>query len=341
VALLLSVGTGPNAVVDGFGSPLDEWLSPERRALQAPVDPGVVAAAFGHRRNPGVLLARSSGGVAFAWCADGGAEAGSQDGTSTWQGVKPGEGRRALGVWRHGVVEGVDGWQGDAELADQSLNQEGRGSDNARIGAPWGGALDGLEALVDAVGGAPRMGAAEALEGGAARQLGGLEGRPVGEEVAEEGGGLVVEPGEDMRAVVRQGTGQAIREAHVVADQTAAMFDQWFEGTHRGALGLEGLELVAMRAQELTREFRVRGIVLGVAGREGFAVLGQGQRIAGAQAEDRVWPQGVDERACSEVAAHRHRASCTPLWYGPCPRIDGRWCVCESTALPGVRADGL
>jgi hypothetical protein len=35
-------------------------FSQESRALQAPVDPGFEAGAFGYRRNPGVLLARIS-----------------------------------------------------------------------------------------------------------------------------------------------------------------------------------------------------------------------------------------------------------------------------------------
>jgi hypothetical protein len=146
---------------------------------------------------------------------------------------------------------------------------------------------------------------------------------------------------EDVREVVLQGTGQAIREAHFVADQTAAMFDKLFEGTHRGALGLGGREFVAMREQELKLELRVSGIVLGVAGREGFAVLGQSQRIDGEQDEERVWTQGVDERAFVEFEAYRHRASCEPLLYGMCPRVDGLWFVLESTELPGVRADGV
>ena len=247
----------------------------------------------------------------------------------------------ALGVLYNGVVEGVDGLQGDAELADKSLNQEGSGGDDALIGGQWGGALDGLDALVDDVGVAHMMGAEEALEGGAARQLGCFEGRPLGEEIAEDGGVFVVEPLEDVREVVLQGTGKAIREAHFVADQTAAMFDKLFEGTHRGALGLEGLEFVAMLEQELKLEFRVSGIILGMAGREGFAVLGQGQRIDGEQDEERVLTQSIDERAFVEFEAHRHRASCKPLLYSPCPRVDGLWFVFESTELLGVRADGL
>ena len=93
----------------------------------------------------------------------------------------------------------------------------------------------------------------------------------MGQKVAEDDGVLVVEPLQDVGEVVLQGTGKASREAHVVADQAAAMFDKLFEGTHRGALGLEGLEFVAMLEQELKLECRISGVVLGVAGREGFA----------------------------------------------------------------------
>ena len=76
MALLLIVGTGPEGVPDGFGSPLHERLSQERGALEAPVDPGCVATAFGHRRDTGVCLERIRCGVAVAWFAEGGEESG-------------------------------------------------------------------------------------------------------------------------------------------------------------------------------------------------------------------------------------------------------------------------
>ena len=69
------------------------------------------------------------------------------------------------------------------------------------------------------------------------RELGGLEGWPLGEEIAEDGGVFVVKPWEDVREVVLQGTGEAIREAYVVAHEAAAMFDELRGGTHLGALG--------------------------------------------------------------------------------------------------------
>src|SRR5262245_54981503 len=120
----------------------------------------------------------------------------------------------ALGTLGNGFVEGVEGLQGDAELADKGLNQEGSGRDDPCIGGQGCGALDGLDALVNDVGVAHMLGAEEALEGRAARELNGFKGRPWGEEVAEDGAVFVVEPLEDMGEVVFQGTGEAIRQTY-------------------------------------------------------------------------------------------------------------------------------
>ena len=119
------------------------------------------------------------------------------------------------------------------------------------------------------------------------------------------------------------------------------MFDELFEGAHRGALGVEGREFVAMLEQERKLPCGVSGIVRGVAGRAGFAVLGQGQRSDGAQDQKCVLTQGIDERAVLEFAAHRHGAAFEPLAYGTCPRIDGLWCVLQHHALPFGVADGV
>ena len=127
----------------------------------------------------------------------------------------------------------------------------------------------------------------------------------------------------------------------MVADQTAAMFDELFAGTHRGAWGGEGREFVAMLEKALKLEFRVSGIVLGVAGRDGFTVLGQGWRIDGEQNKKFVLTQGIDERAFIEFEAHGNRASCAPLSYGTGPLIDGLWFVLKNHELPFVVADGL
>jgi hypothetical protein len=204
-----------------------------------------------------------------------------------------------------------------------------------------GGALDGLDALVDDVGVAHMMGAEEALEGGAARQLGGFEGRPLGEEIAEDGGVFVVEPLEDVREVVLQGTGKAIREAHFVAHEAAAMFDEVLEGTHVGALGVEGVEFVAMREQKLTLEFGVRGVVLGVAGGEGLTVSREGTGIDGKEHEEVILAQGGAKRALIKFEADGDWLALEPLAQGANPCIDGVCRVLGDGVLAFVRAGGL
>src|SRR5262249_40259089 len=50
-ALLLVIDLCPEGVADGFRRPLYEGLSEERRTLQAPMDPGLLATAFRDGRN--------------------------------------------------------------------------------------------------------------------------------------------------------------------------------------------------------------------------------------------------------------------------------------------------
>ncbi len=341
MALRLIVGPGPEGMPDRFGSPLHERVSPERRILEAPVDPGVVATAFGHRRDPGVFWERIRGGVAVAWFAEGGEEAGGQDSASAWQGVQPGAVGMALGAWCHGFVEVVDGVPGDTELADQGVHQESRGRDAPRIGGQGCGALEGVEALGNDVGVAHMRGAAEALEGRAARELNGVEGRPLGEDVAEDGGVFVVEPLADRRAVVVQGTGEAIGETYVVADQTTARFDAWFEGTYGGALGVEGCEFVARRAQELTREFGVSRVVLGMAGREGFPVPREGEGVDGKEDADVILTQRGVAGPLVAREPEGHGLPLEPRAQGAHPRSAGVGLVFEDADRTCLGASGL
>jgi hypothetical protein len=167
------------------------------------------------------------GGVAFPRFPEGDEEAGGHDSPGAWQGGESGEVGRALGALGDGVVDVFERWHGHAELADEGWDQERSGGEDALIGGQRGRALEGLEALVDDGGVAHVMVAAEAFQGGAARKLGGFEGGPLGQAVTEERGAFVVKPVQDVREVVLQGTGEAVGEAHVVADHPAAMFDAW------------------------------------------------------------------------------------------------------------------
>src|SRR5262245_20017187 len=182
--------------------------------------------------------------------------------------------------------------------------------DNAFIGREWRRLFDSLDAFINNVGIAHMMGVEEALQSSAARQLSGFEGGPMGEKVTEERGVFVVKPFQDVREVVLQRPGEAISNAHFVADQTATMCDELRKRTQRSALGGERVELVAMLQQELTLQCSVRGVVFRMAECEGFAVLGQGARSDRAQDEEGILTSGVDERTFVACKAHRDRAAC-------------------------------
>ena len=186
------------------------------------MDPGRVAAPCGHGRHARILLQFLGRGVVVALFAKGGEETWSKDSPSTWEGIKAGAVGMALGALCYGLVELFDRMQGRAELCDESLDQEGMGGDDPVIGGQWGGPLDGVDAVVDDVRGAHMMGAEEALQGGAARPWHGLQRRPLGEKVAEDNGGFVLEPLQTLRKIVFEGPGEPMREASLVPDEAAA-----------------------------------------------------------------------------------------------------------------------
>lgn len=333
MALLRVVGPCPAGMPDRFSRLFHEGLSQEGRALEAPVHPRSVAAAFRHRRNASVLLELIGRGVAFALFAEGDEEPWGKDGASAWEGIKHGEVRMALGALRHGVVEGLDGVQGDAERGGEGLDQEGIGDDDTLIGGQWRSVLDGLEALLDDIGVAGVMRSEKALQGGAAREWCGLKRGPWGEKIAEESGVFVVNPLQDMRKVVVQGTAETVREAYFVAHEAAAMVDEWFEGAYRGALGRQRRELSAMFEQEFERELGVGGIVLGVAGCKGFTVPGERGGIDGKEYEDVILSQRIDDGAVVEFETDGDRMSREPLAQGTHPLIEGFWRVYKDAAL--------
>ena len=147
LALLLVIDPCPEGMADRFRGPLHEGLAEECRTLEAPVDPGFLAAPFCHRCDARELLEFSGGGIAFPLFAEGDEEAGSEDGASAWEGLEQGEVGMALGALRDGLVEVLDRVQGDPELADEGLHEQRMGGDDALIGGHGGGSLDGVDAL--------------------------------------------------------------------------------------------------------------------------------------------------------------------------------------------------
>src|SRR5262247_3084504 len=79
VALLRIVDLRPAGMPERLRCPCDARLPEARGTLEAPVPPGLLAAACGHRRAPGIFLPRCGGSIPGALCAKSDQEAGSAD----------------------------------------------------------------------------------------------------------------------------------------------------------------------------------------------------------------------------------------------------------------------
>jgi hypothetical protein len=286
IPLLLIIDLRPEGMSRGFRRPLYERLAQERRTLEAPVPPGLLATAFRDRRDTRVFLELVSRSEPFPLFAEGDEKAGSKDGPGSWQSIKQREVGMVLGALRNGGVEVGHGLQRDTELGDEGLHQEDMGADDAVIGRQRASAFDGLEAGGDDVGSAHVVGPEEPFQGRAAREWRGFEGRPAAEDVAKDCRIFLRKPLQNLGKVVFEGTGQAVRATDCVTDQTTAVFDALSEGPHGRALGLQGLALVPVCEEEFDLEFRIRGIVFGSAGSKRFAVFGHGERMDGKEHEE-------------------------------------------------------
>jgi hypothetical protein len=169
IAWLLVIDPGPEGMADRFSGPLHAGLAEEWRTLEAPVDPGLLAASFCHRRDAHELLECSGGCLAFPLFAEGDEEARSADGASARKGLEQGEVGMVLGALRDGVVAVVESVQGDTELASEGLHAERMGGDDALIGGQGGGRFDGVDALGHNVCRAHVVLTQEGLQGRAAR----------------------------------------------------------------------------------------------------------------------------------------------------------------------------
>src|SRR5262249_43777143 len=69
VALLLVVHLRPERMPDRLRRPFDARLPEELWTLEPPVHPGLFAAPFSHRRNPGIFLEFGGRGIACALLA--------------------------------------------------------------------------------------------------------------------------------------------------------------------------------------------------------------------------------------------------------------------------------
>ena len=241
VALLLVIDPCPEGMPDRFRRPLHKRLSEECRALEAPVDPRFFAAALSHGCDPGLLLECCGGSIACALLAKGNQEAGSEDRSGPWKGLEEGKVGMVLGTLGDGGVKVLDGVQGDTELADEGLDEQGMGGDDARIGGQGHGGLASVDTRVDDGRRAHMVVAEEGFQGGPARELRGFEGGPATENVTKDEGVFLLKPLQHLRERVLQGTGETMGDAHCISDHAATVFDELFEGAHGRTLRLEWL----------------------------------------------------------------------------------------------------
>jgi hypothetical protein len=76
--------------------------------------------------------------------AKGDEQPGGKDGPCSWERLEQGEIRMVLRTLRDGMIKGRNCLQGDPELVDKGLDEQGIGSDNALIGGQGDGRLDGV-----------------------------------------------------------------------------------------------------------------------------------------------------------------------------------------------------
>jgi hypothetical protein len=141
--------------------------------------------------------------------------------------------------------------------------------------------------------------------------------------------------------IVLQGTREAIGDPHFVTDDAPTVFDELFQGAHGGALRCEGLQLVAVGAQQFELQCGVGGVILRAAGGKRFTVPCEGQGGDGKEHEAGVLAPGKDDGALVEFEAAGDRFSLESLVEGSHPCINGFWRVFKAEVLSVLRARSL
>src|SRR4029434_8312226 len=165
-----------------------------------------------------IFLEVGGGGIALALFAEGDEQPRGEDGTRSWEGLEQGEIGMALRALRDGGVKIGDGLQGDPELGHEGLHQERMGRNDTCIGGEGCSRLDSLDPLCDDIGIAHVMRTEEGFEGGTAGELYRFEGRPATQEVAEDRRIFLLKPVQYVRAIVLEGTSQAVGDPDFVTD---------------------------------------------------------------------------------------------------------------------------
>jgi hypothetical protein len=188
-------GAGPEGARDGLPDPLDEGLAEEGGALIAPVNGGLVAAAFGDEGDAGALLDRGSVWEALTALAEGDEEARGKGGASARQGAEEsvvGQLGSELGDL---VVEAVDGSAGGAQLGKQDVDEQEIGLNGGGVSGERQLLPDGGDAAIDGGLIADVVRAEEGVRVSVRARWTSSRGGPALEEVGENGSLFVAEPG--------------------------------------------------------------------------------------------------------------------------------------------------
>jgi hypothetical protein len=119
------------------------------------------------------------------------------------------------------------------------------------------------------------------------------------------------------------------------------VFDELVERAQRGTLRLERLELVAMGEEQCELECGIGGVVCGSAGRKGFTIPRQRQRLEWEEAEKVIRAQGGDQGTFGECEADGNGLTAAPRAQRGAPRINGLGRMIELKALTFGGASSL
>ena len=219
VTLLLIIDLCPEGMPRGLRRPLHERVAQERRTLEAPVHPGLLATAFRDRRDARVFLELFGRGEAFPLFAEGDEEAGSKHGSGPWQGIKQREVGMAPGHAAQWLLSK------SAMACNVTRSWATRACTRSTLGVMTPSSVVSAMALLMAWRRVSMTSAArtwwapeEGFQGGAAGELGGFEGWPAAEEVAKDRRIFLGKPLQDLWKVVFEHTGQAVCATDFVTD---------------------------------------------------------------------------------------------------------------------------
>jgi hypothetical protein len=284
--------------------------------------PGLLPAAFGDRGKARLFWPCGGGGRACTLFAKGDEQAGGADRPSAGARWKERAIGRAPGPRRASSVEVGARLPGDAERGNTRLPQQGMGGDAARIGGARGGRLDGVAALCAPVFRADVGVVGKSLTGSAARELGGVAGRPATQNVPDHGRLLLLPPRAHRRDSVLPRPGEAGRHPHVLPDDPPTLGAARCEGAPGRAVWMAWRQRSPRRAPQGELQCGGAGSVCRWTGGAGCALPRQGQRMTRAEGQPVRLAQGADERPVVPFEAESHGWAAPPRT--PCgnPRVE-------------------